>query len=388
MQLDAASKKKLEGVQPELLRVVEKAAELAGADSNLDFSIVQGNRTQAYQDWLYAQGRTRPGQKVTWTRNSKHIGGRAIDFAALDNGKKVSWDTHFYPQIAHEFEQAAHILKIGIEWGGDWKTKDWGHIQLNPSNLNKVAMAGGVTVPAYKTLSLGMHGEQIEGLQELLVGLGYTMHVDGDFGKATELAVRSFQGHHSLVVDGKVGPLTWTLMNVKPAVQLTLRQPIATLRSGVDYDRIVRHYEGEKLRAYQIGGEWHIGVGHSGGSGHPPFPSAGMVITPVEMNQIFKTDTLRAEEALKKIIHVPLTPKQFDALLSLYFNRSRTYGSHYVGPGSDLDEAVNAEDWNRAELEFKELANAPALDGKHYSGLTARRQTEEDLFMGRAYELR
>lgn len=38
-----------------------------------------GVRTQEQQDALYAQGRTRPGNIVTQTRNSNHIGGRALD---------------------------------------------------------------------------------------------------------------------------------------------------------------------------------------------------------------------------------------------------------------------------------------------------------------------
>lgn len=44
-----------------------------------------GNRSQKNQDDLYAQGRNgNPGKIVTWTRKSKHIGGRAIDIISLD----------------------------------------------------------------------------------------------------------------------------------------------------------------------------------------------------------------------------------------------------------------------------------------------------------------
>jgi len=38
-----------------------------------------GNRSLADQELLYAKGRTKPGKKITWTLNSKHRGGRAID---------------------------------------------------------------------------------------------------------------------------------------------------------------------------------------------------------------------------------------------------------------------------------------------------------------------
>ena len=42
--------------------------------------------------------------------------------------------------------------------------------------------------------------------------LGYSLGpcgIDGDFGKATEVAVRSFQSDNRLAVDGVAGPKTW-----------------------------------------------------------------------------------------------------------------------------------------------------------------------------------
>jgi hypothetical protein len=45
----------------------------------LGVNLASGGRTQAEQNHLYGQGRTRPGNKVTWTKNSHHIGGNAMD---------------------------------------------------------------------------------------------------------------------------------------------------------------------------------------------------------------------------------------------------------------------------------------------------------------------
>lgn len=122
----SASQEKLIGVNPELIKVLNKSLEL----TPMDFCIVQGVRTQEYQDKLYAQGRTEPGKIVTWTKDSRHIGGFAIDFAAMPHGV-VSWNDSFYASIAEAIKQASVELNIPIVWGGDWKTKDWGHIELN-----------------------------------------------------------------------------------------------------------------------------------------------------------------------------------------------------------------------------------------------------------------
>lgn len=127
------SKEKLLGVHPDLVLVCNEAIKI----SPIDFAIVQGVRTQEYQDMLYAQGRTAPGKKVTWTRNSRHIGGFAIDFAAVVDSK-ISWDERHYPVIADAFKEAARRVSVPIEWGGDWKSKkDWGHIELPSSKYPK-----------------------------------------------------------------------------------------------------------------------------------------------------------------------------------------------------------------------------------------------------------
>jgi hypothetical protein len=124
-----ASETRLATIKPNLQKVARRALEL----SSQDFQIVQGNRTQAEQNSLYEQGRTKPGKVVTWTRKSNHIGGSALDFAAWVDGK-VSWDAKLYPKIGDAFKQASLELGIGINWGGNWRTKDWGHIELNGIN--------------------------------------------------------------------------------------------------------------------------------------------------------------------------------------------------------------------------------------------------------------
>jgi peptidoglycan L-alanyl-D-glutamate endopeptidase CwlK len=130
-KLSPASEKILKTVRPDLQRVIRRAAEL----TTVPFAVVSGNRTQAQQDYLYAQGRTRPGLVVTWTRKSNHMSGAAIDFSAVDtrgkptNHLKHTWNAGYYKPIADVILEAGEELGIPVEWPL-WKKGDWGHIQL------------------------------------------------------------------------------------------------------------------------------------------------------------------------------------------------------------------------------------------------------------------
>jgi lysozyme family protein len=54
----------------------------------------------------------------------------------------------------------------------------------------------------------GSRGPAVRLLQEKLHELGYRVARDGVFGQQTQLAVKAFQTHHQLGVDGRVGPQT------------------------------------------------------------------------------------------------------------------------------------------------------------------------------------
>ena len=121
-----ASLDKLKGVHHDLVKICQRAIQL----SEVDFRITCGVRTKAEQEALYAQGRTKPGKIVTQTLKSRHIGGFAVDVVALPHGV-VSWNPIFYKQIAEAFKAAESELSIPIEWGGDWKFKDYPHFELD-----------------------------------------------------------------------------------------------------------------------------------------------------------------------------------------------------------------------------------------------------------------
>ena len=113
------SKKNLEGVHPDLVRV----AELALQYTDVDFVVTDGLRTAGEQAKLFAAGKSR-------TKNSRHLTGHAVDIAAWAKGQ-ICWDLAYYETIADAFKTAASELNVPIEWGGDWKTfRDGPHFQL------------------------------------------------------------------------------------------------------------------------------------------------------------------------------------------------------------------------------------------------------------------
>jgi len=119
-KLGKRSVERLQGVHPDLVRVVERAIEL----STVDFTVLEGLRSPERQQTLVASG-------ASQTLNSRHITGHAVDLGAwVDN--QVDWSWPLYHQIANAMKAAANELGIPIVWGGDWKTfKDGPHFELD-----------------------------------------------------------------------------------------------------------------------------------------------------------------------------------------------------------------------------------------------------------------
>lgn len=117
--LGKQSKERLKGVNPDLVRVVE----LAIKKSKQDFMVLEGVRTPARQKELYAQGRTKPGQVVTWTLTSNHFVNKTTGFGhAVDLVPyPVDWnDLKKFDAIAEAMFAAAKELGVRLRWGADW----------------------------------------------------------------------------------------------------------------------------------------------------------------------------------------------------------------------------------------------------------------------------
>jgi len=75
-----------------------------------------------------------------------------------------------------------------------------------------VTAAAGADTREYYTVKQGCLGGAVRRLQGWLGDLGAELQVDGEFGPATDAAVRAFQTEQSLAVDGVVGQRTWAAL--------------------------------------------------------------------------------------------------------------------------------------------------------------------------------
>lgn len=74
------------------------------------------------------------------------------------------------------------------------------------------------------TIRRGNKGKDVTEAQTILKSLGYDLGsygVDGDFGSATERAVKAFQKDHGLTQDGVIGPMTWDALQKAEPVEKT-----------------------------------------------------------------------------------------------------------------------------------------------------------------------
>ena len=117
--LGTRSKANLQGVHPDLVKVVQRAVQI----TSQDFTVIEGLRDIKRQEELLRRG-------ATQTMNSRHLTGHAVDVTPWVNGE-ISWDWKYYPEVAKAMKQAAQELKVDLEWGGNWKRfKDGPHYQL------------------------------------------------------------------------------------------------------------------------------------------------------------------------------------------------------------------------------------------------------------------
>lgn len=136
-------------------------------------------------------------------------------------------------------------------------------------------------------------------------------------------------------------------------------------KAGLD---LVKSFEGLKLRAYLCPAKvWTIGYGSTG-----PHVTPGKVITDAQANDLLQDDLDRFEKAVTRLVTVPLTQNQYDALVSFAFNVGISALER-----STLLKRVNARLFDQARAEFSKWNRA---GGRPLAGLTRRRAAEAALF--------
>jgi peptidoglycan L-alanyl-D-glutamate endopeptidase CwlK len=117
----ARSLKNLNGIHPDLRRVIDRALQ----DSPLDFVVIEGLRTKERQKQLVTQGASK-------TMNSRHLTGHAVDLVPIGPNGKAAFDWPLYDRLGPAVKEAAAKEGVALTWGGDWSSfRDGPHFELN-----------------------------------------------------------------------------------------------------------------------------------------------------------------------------------------------------------------------------------------------------------------
>ena len=127
-QWDARSLRNLQGVHPDLRKVMDRALQ----EAPFAFIVTEGLRTKERQKELVRIGASK-------TLNSRHITGHAVDlvpYVDIDKDGRVEVEEMYswplYHKLAPVIKAAAAKEGVAIVWGGDWKSfKDGPHFELN-----------------------------------------------------------------------------------------------------------------------------------------------------------------------------------------------------------------------------------------------------------------
>lgn len=132
---------------------------------------------------------------------------------------------------------------------------------------------------------------------------------------------------------------------------------------------LIKKFEGCRLKAYKCpAGIWTIGYGHTG-----PDVKEYTIISQTQADKFLAQDVLIHANNVSKLVRVPLTQNQFDALVSFEYNVG--YGNFLK---STLLRLLNQNKYGLASKEFDKWVFA---NKKKLQGLVKRRQAEKELFL-------
>lgn len=131
--------------------------------------------------------------------------------------------------------------------------------------------------------------------------------------------------------------------------------------------QLVKASEGVRLTAYQdSSGVWTIGYGHTANV------VEGQTITQAQANNLLMLDLATAADAVNRLVTVPLTQNQFDALVDFVFNEGEGKFAR-----STLLKLLNQRNYQAAAAQLPMWCMA---GGEVLAGLVTRRAAERALF--------
>ena len=135
---------------------------------------------------------------------------------------------------------------------------------------------------------------------------------------------------------------------------------------------LIKKFEGCELESYKCAaGVWTIGYGSTKGV------EEGMEISQERADMLLLEDVEVFEEAVSKLVEVPLEQNQFDALVSWTFNLGSTNLQN-----STLLKVLNNKDYEGVPSQIKRWNKA---GGEVLQGLVRRREAEALLFEGKEW---
>ncbi len=119
-----------------------------------------------------------------------------------------------------------------------------------------------------------------------------------------------------------------------------------------------------------VKGTLTIAYGHTDAAKYPLKIEKGLKVTPAKALEILDVDLDECEEAVTRIVTVPLTQGQYDALVSFAFNCG-------IGNLKKLIVPLNKGDYDACRQKFSEFIRSK---GEVMKGLVRRRNAEQALF--------
>ena len=196
---------------------------------NLDIRIFETYRPQERQDYLYEQGRTRSGSKVTWTKSSYHTTRRAFDVihrTLLWNAPESFW------------KGIAEVGKMfGFNCGYYWTKQDKPHFQLDKGKSIVIPSVSN-SVNANNSITMDKKGVVTASVLNVRSGGSTSFPIIGKLSQGQEVSIAaSSNGWYQIVCGNIKGWVSAEFVKlqevIKPSTP-TVQQPVKS-NSGFHY---------------------------------------------------------------------------------------------------------------------------------------------------------